>query len=368
MSKILHFVTPLFDSKDRLYDEAEFYVFTVNGVPRWMISTDECCPVHLKTWSTTTLKAKLTKLFLHVLWYIRLPLLSKKIVVRIHEGSIYKKIQKNYENIGIFIGTPGLNRKIILYCNNKGSGWFIKVPCNLNSSELIANEISSFKKLSQHPKTKNLMPNFKLFEGMLVTQDVAGRFMNFTTTLADASFVDTSLYEMNNKKVCITELGLLKNALDLDHCKFQRPELAALIKTVKLYLTRLIIQNRTVCVYDAHGDLTKWNLFKYRDKSIKVIDWEMYGEKTKYFDLIHYAISDEILINRTPIESMLNILWDKLNHYIQFADFEFYVGLYLVQQSLYYAVKYEDQESLHAQAFWQITAWDYLIRELSIKE
>jgi hypothetical protein len=367
MREIMYNVDSLFSSASSNYKIQEFHLFKIAGAPRWMIDAGEHFPWHLKTWNTTTYRSKLVKLFLILFWYMRLPLLSEKVVVQVHEGSLFEEIISQFQNIGIFIGTPGLNRKIILYCKDKDKGWFIKVPCNVNSAALVDNELRALKRLSVNADTRKIIPRFKLFEGALVTEDVSNRYVNFSTSILDACCVDSTLYSNSGRKARILDVEFLENAFSVDCNKFRRTELISLLKSVKLYMHTLGSPERQICIYDAHGDLTKWNMFKSRSGAITVIDWEMYGEKTKYFDLIHYVISYEILVKKTSNISVLKILWRQLEPYMKLADFELYVGLYLVQQSLYYAEKYEQQEYLHTQAFWQVKAWEHLINELSIK-
>jgi len=120
-----------------------------------------------------------------------------------------------------------------------------------------------------------------------------------------------------------------------------------------------------VACYYAHGDFTLWNVLRAADGSARVIDWEMFGPKPVRFDLIHYHVSQDILVKNKGPDKVLR----HLEHIGKLLDensgWLLSQGFYFANQSLYYCAIYERQETLHQQARTQLRAWAGILETLS---
>ena len=110
----------------------------------------------------------------------------------------------------------------------------------------------------------------------------------------------------------------------------------------------------------AHGDFTRWNVLRAANGTARIIDWELFGLKPRWFDLVHYVVSYELLVARTSASDVVRKLREvarRIDANAQEAIWWQQVGLYFVYQSLYYTNVYESQIRLHPQALWQLDAW-----------
>ena len=95
----------------------------------------------------------------------------------------------------------------------------------------------------------------------------------------------------------------------------------------------------------------------------EIIDWEMFGLKPRYFDLIHYFVSADLLLRRADAPDILRNL-DQLGAGSG-SSWKRCVGLYFACQAYYYyGVRYAHQTDLHPQTLWQMKVWRKVLQIL----
>ena len=144
-----------------------------------------------------------------------------------------------------------------------------------------------------------------------------------------------------------------------------RVAVSAAREAAECFLDRLPSDLDVSC-YMAHGDFTRWNVLRAADGSARIMDWELYGLKPRWFDVLHYLVSHDLLVKQIPPERVFTRLRQVASEYPSLAaDWLQQVGLYFCYQSLYYTTVFERQADLHVQAIWQLTAWAEILSLLS---
>lgn len=117
--------------------------------------------------------------------------------------------------------------------------------------------------------------------------------------------------------------------------------------------------------YDAHGDFTRWNVLRASDGSARIIDWELFGMRPKFFDPFHYIVSQAILVDRMPTDAILKQINRMPARALGEPSTWLYFSAYVASQVFFYARIFERQDVLHAQAHWQLKSWTELLTRLN---
>lgn len=343
-----------------------------NGRLFWLIDENIKAPSFLLTYPKITYKAKLYAFIIKAIWFLKLKrVFFTANTYRVDDKSIYSILTSKFNEVSIFTGTPGLNRKIIVTCRDKDTKLFFKIPTSLDSKKLVKNELYSIIKVTGYDLGKHKIPkivelnddlfgisdisNIKLYSKHNDTYEKVSDFYH-KLYCASSFTLDTSTLRQQFIKELEANQSLKSNSLVLDaliekSINYQRKILELFSLSIPDCLT----------LYFSHGDLTPWNIF-VGESNLAVFDWELAGNRTKYFDLIHFYVSKAILVDRENAESIHKRITGIIRKYFpeeNNSNIDLYICFYFLYQSNYYFSKYKKQtDEIHEQVYWQLEAWN----------
>lgn len=366
-------LSPLFgDPKAGDASSFDFRVFPKSGPPRWMLEARHGKPWHLKTWPRANLRARVINRVAWAMGHFGLHMPSRMETLPVVAGSTYGQLRQEFDHLGIFLGTPGPNRKIVVYAERPGRSVFVKVPLGPVSAALAKTETAALNELARDPDLVPLIPVCSLAGGHLAVENVEAAGTGYADLdVSELARIDGLLYRRSH---FIQPLAVLRaewaNLVTVSgqcaHDATTRAQIAAARDAAGTYLDSLP-QDMDVSCYLAHGDFTRWNVLRAADGTARIIDWELYGAKPRYFDILHYCVSQDILVAQKSAEEVLSSLETVFHDMIDVENWWHHVGLYFAFQAIYYADVYENQENLHTQAYWQLQAWSDVFHLLKDK-
>jgi hypothetical protein len=361
----------LFGSQDTVDGtQIVFRVFPRKGRARWMLEKHYRRPWHLKTWPRANARARIINRMAWVLSWFGLHLPSRCMSVVVTDDSPYAELRRKFDHIGIFLGTPGPNRKIVVFAERFDRSVFVKIPLAPKSVALTRNEITALSQLAEDPALAPIVPKVCLFAGYLGVDNVErdgtiyGELSVTEVERVHNIFFARSHITKNLQEIRGNWDEEARMLQDGAHAVAHSKDIVKLIATTraaaKHFLDCLDPAGLVEC-YMAHGDFTRWNVFVTSGGTARVIDWELYGLRPRYFDLIHYFVSSDILMKRLGAKDILKHL-EKIGQRLislpSDTGYWFrYIGLYFSRQSLHYTVLYGQQAELHEQARWQLYTW-----------
>lgn len=365
-------LSPLFGSPEA--NERIPYLFRVYpraGRERWMLETSQRRPWHLKTWPRTNLRAKVIYSTAWTLGALGVHLPYRMERYDVAPRSLYGQLQDQFEHLGIFLGTPGPNRKFVLYAGRGCESYFIKVPLGTVSAALVARETAALADLVKDPNLGPLVPQARQIAGHLAVANVESNGARY-----DALDLE-ELLRLHNLMLWRSETRRSISSLRaewaaevpagdaIEHTKEVTWTLARAIDAANHVLDAMP-QDLEVPCYMAHGDFTRWNVLRAPDGTARIIDWELYGTKPKWFDVIHYIVSHDLLVLRSPASQVIKRLSEVGQTIAPKGEGVWgrQVAFYFAYQCLYYGAVYERQADLHQQAIWQLETWAGILHEL----
>ncbi|MBK8565423.1 MAG: phosphotransferase [Saprospiraceae bacterium] len=279
----------------------------------------------------------------------------------------------NSENLAIFTGTRGENRKaVFLLENEKGNHWFCKLPLTEAAQALVANEQKTLTEIADLKLQKMVVPMAKPFGSGLMVSDVKPAKAKSSNELLPLHF--EALAELSDLSLELQPLA------DYYFLREIRQHLNELIEqpihpdfdfeTVQRVIANLqglsgkLDANRLVPTTLAHGDFTPWNMYLSHEK-LHVFDWELSERLPMLYDAFHFVFQTGVLVKKLPATAIHEAVFSMKNHpkftpllEQQPTSFDFLYQLYLLRNISYYLLKYLRQDALHMQAHWQLAAWD----------
>lgn len=343
-----------------------FYVIKKGGIDCWIIECNSKKPTFLKTYPKLTLQSKIFSLVVSAIWKLSLQrYFFKKRKYSICPGSIYRKLSGEFECLGVFLGTPGVNRKLVVVgVDIRGESVYFKIPTSSESEELVRNEIQALAYLCSSSMYPHCLPQVVNINGlhgftevevsasMIDNTNSLSRIIDFYCKLSDKTLTNSDIKSEVHRSEVLLDNVVFERFEPSDNCR-------KLYTAVSESIKSCVDLHDQVEVYKAHGDFTYWNIF-INKTGISVLDWEMYGYKTKYFDIIHILVSHGILVRRSTasdIYSSLKSMFES-SEYLVISELNLYLKLYLIQQVSYYLDRYSIQKGdLHDQVYWQIDKW-----------
>ena len=356
-------LSPLFGNQK--VDDAssfDFRVFPKSGPERWMLEARHRRPWHLKTWPRANLRARVINRVAWAMGHFGLHMPSRMETLSVVDGSTYGQLRQEFDHLGIFLGTPGPNRKIVVYADRPGRSVFVKVPLGPVSETLAKTETAALTELALDPDLAPLIPVCSLAGGHLAVENIETAGTGYADLdVSELARIDGLLYRRSHFTQPLAALraewaNLVTVSGQCAHDATTRAQIAAARDAAGAYLDSLP-QNMDVPCYLAHGDFTRWNVLRAADGTARIIDWELYGAKPRYFDILHYFISQDLLVAQKSASEILGRLETASNNLGDTEDWWHHVGLYFAFQSIYYTDVYENQADLHRQAYWQLQAW-----------
>jgi len=326
-----------------------------------------------QTWPRANFRARVIYRTAWALGALGLHLPARMETYTVAPGSVYAQLQAEFDRLGIFLGTPGPNRKIVVYAARPERSFFVKIPLGPASAALVARETEALKELARDPDLGPLIPTAERVAGHLAVQDIeAGGTRHEALDLREVLRVHDIL---ERRSATIHKLSDLRqdwlskpDGALVSH----NPQTAATIDTARataISFLDSLPHDLDVPCYMAHGDFTRWNVLRATDGAARIIDWELYGLKPRWFDLVHYLVSHDLLVaRRSPAEVVAHLKQaaSDIGAAASMDQWWRLVGLYFVYQSSYYCALYERQSDLHAQACLQLRAWADILCLLSI--
>lgn len=348
-----------------------FRVFSKAGRERWMLDTSQRRPWHLKTWPRVNRRAKVIYSTAWTLGTLGVHLPSRIERYDVAPGSLYIKLQDQFEHLGIFLGTPGPNRKIVLYAGRGDESYFIKVPLSTVSAALVARETRALADLAKDRKLGPLVPHARQIAGHLAVANVESNGARYEALDLE------ELVQLHNLMLRRSETSRSISSLRAEwQAEVPGGDVVEHLKEIKRilqsandaanHLLDAMPQDLDIPCYMAHGDFTRWNVLRAPDGTARIIDWELYGVKPKWFDVIHYLVSHDLLVSRAPAGKLIKRLSETGQAIAPRTQGVWWqqVALYFAYQCLYYGAVYERQADLHQQAIWQLQTWTRILHEL----
>ncbi|MBB1372605.1 phosphotransferase family protein [Pseudoalteromonas sp. SR45-4] len=366
----MSFLNSIFKNNNQDFYTVDFLEIKKQGRVFWCIDSNCAKPTFLATYPRLTFKSKIFSLLITIIWQLKLQrFFFNKKKYDIDKGSVYDILSEHFPHLSFFTGTPGVNRKIIIVGNKSNHNVFFKIATSKESELLVRNEIEILKKLKNYDFGSHKIPSIAKYSDLYGITDVAMQKGGGREVALKAvnSFYEI-LYTQSADKVDLSNiLQEMRTSID-SHPNFKKQndrlvyDLELNIKLQKRVLLLLSKKDIDIDVYFSHGDLTLWNVFPSPEDSLAVIDWELGEIRSKYFDLIHFIVSQEILIKNSDFDTVYTEVFTCLQRHTvgeTKQSLKLYVCLYFLQQSNYYSLRYKQQTGfIHEQVYWQLDIWN----------
>lgn len=345
-----------------------FRVFPRQAPYRWLLETRFRRPWHLETWPQANRRARIIYRAAQLLGAFGLHLPSQQVTVSITNDSLYALLSAQFEALGVFLGTPGPNRKVVVYAKDKDRAWFIKVPISDKSRDLAQTEAATLEALAADERLAPMVPRCHWIGEALAVEDVRAGGARFAELdQAEVMRVHQLLFSRSRTEVPFAELVNAWTAQDAAARPHPDPGTANQIAAARHAAYRFVATIPAGCpveCYEAHGDFTQWNVLCAPDGSARIIDWELFGRRPKYFDPFHYLVSQAIVVDHLNPKDILHQAWHMAAASMATDEISLYLGAYFAAQVFYYCRIFEAQDKLHMQAHWQLETWTHLLDTL----
>lgn len=354
--------------------DVAFRAFPRRGDVRWLLEEGSRRPWHLETWPRCTSRARIVYRVARALGSVGLMLPSRRVVLACAPDAPYAALRREFDRLGVFVGTPGITRKLVVFAENAERSVFVKIPAGPAAAARVANEERALQRLAANPELLPLVPSVHRVAGHLAVENLCRRGARYGELALDPLVaMHERMFGATRTNREIGELHRLWTTRDddvacVEHEPTVRRSLAATRARAEELLAHLGGLASIEC-YEAHGDFTRWNALLSSSGQPLVLDWEEYGVQPRFFDVIHYYVSADVLLSRrspTRILARLTRLGARMvaRGLATQAQWRQYVGLYFVGQSLRQCAAYERQSALHAQVEWQLCAWRACMQQL----
>ena len=350
-----------------------FRVFPKTGRERWMLDTSQRRPWHLKTWPRANMRANVIYNTAWTLGTLGVHLPCRLEQYHVASGSLYAKLQDEFEDLGIFLGTPGPNRKFVLYAGRGVESYFIKVPLSKISAALVARETAALADLSKDPNLSSLVPQARQIACQLALENIENDGARYKPLdLLELARLHDLMFRRSETSRSISSLRAQWRSEVPEGDVVEHPkEIERILRAANdaaNHALDAIPQDLDIPCYMAHGDFTRWNVLRAPDGTARIIDWELYGVKPKWFDVIHYIVSHDLLVSRAPVGRVIKRLSETGQAVAPRTQGSWWqkVALYFAYQCFYYCAVYRRQPDLgdFPQASWQLESWVSILHAL----
>ncbi|MCB0666333.1 MAG: phosphotransferase [Saprospiraceae bacterium] len=334
-----------------------------DGSMRWIWPADAKNPLFLKFYSPTTTKARIFELMIKIVFRLQLQrwIFGRKSisVKNIHVG-LHRLSDTGW---ALFTGTPGPNRKAVMYNQN---GFFEKISLGENARHIMENEAINLTTLSDLKPAFEIPAVYHRTSTQLVLSDISSG-KAFRTSQLTRQHTEALSCLSNFKTGQTTTSKLLAQAKIpelVEQFKSSQRLPYGLVTKMAALQKSLAETNQPIRTSFAHGDFTPWNVM-HKDDQLAIYDWELAAEGMPMgFDLFHYVIQSEIMLEQSSWQKISERLekevkpWFHQEHPHIASHFGEYLKLYLIKQISYYLNVYEKQAEWHPQIYWQINLWN----------
>jgi thymidylate kinase len=340
---------------------------------RWFWPAESRQPLFLKFYHLSSWKSQLFSILTKVAFYIGIQqLFFKRITIYLNGGNDQEKLSST-KNWSIFTGTPGPNRKAIVYKIEDGKGYFVKVALGERALKLLENEFVTLD-LLRHAKRINFsfpeVTDSHTRDIKITDVSENGNRSEFTNShqaalleIRNETCIPSTLQKLEIWTETKEKLHYLNKNLD------PRIPKGLLRKLTEIILTIQEDQFISCCL--SHGDFTPWNMYLRKNGTLAIYDWELSrNEMPLGFDAFHFIIQDNILVKRNSwneiqqkIKKTLFGTTDLLGSFSENQQ-QLYLKLYLVINTVFYLHVYHEQKKWHTQITWLINTWNEALSSL----
>ncbi|MFN8334337.1 MAG: phosphotransferase [Cyclobacteriaceae bacterium] len=274
-----------------------------------------------------------------------------------------------------FTGTPGPNRKMVVYQARKNDSWFHKIPVGENASPVLRNEAAALQRLQTMNERNFFVPLVEKGESnTLCVSDISKGGESASEFSSAHALMLKQLRDHTLSYSFLKSLPVWE-----DTCKRLRQlerNSDSRIPPALLRKLGMMIQNfpaeYVVETSLAHGDFTPWNMYQHAEGSLSVFDWELSRPSMPFgFDAFHFIIQNGILTQRSSWKELEQEISVKLfNSNGLFGNYSpaqqrNYLTLYLIINTVYYLNIYAQQPEWHRQVYWLLETWSLALSSIA---
>lgn len=341
------------------------------GQLRWAWNGASRRPYFLKFYAQVSWRGKLFAALVEFVFLLRLQHLyfrrGSVEVMRDPSHPLYKQLGADF---ALFTGTPGPNRKMLLYAPgaSAGEGVFVKIALTATSAALLRREEEQVSALGTGRHFGAPRVRFS-FPGLLGVSEVGAqgvRLPGFTAAHAAAlsELCAHGRRELAGSSLSAQAFAALERAKQAGHP--QMPQ-GLLGKAERL---AGVLAAGTVHTSWAHRDFTPWNCFLGR-KGLALYDleWAAEGQPLGY-DAFHFVMQQGILVAHKPWPAIKSELESAFRLFSSFAAwpaeicFERYLSYYLLLNTAAYLEVYAQQPVWHRQVEWLLSTWSEALSDM----
>ena len=279
-----------------------------------------------------------------------------------------------YDDLAVFTGTIGENRKAIISLSQKGQGTqFIKIPLTRAASDLVKNEFNQLSSLTKFTYQTTIIPEVQQKGSQIMVSNISPKIKNKNQNWSEVHWDSLEeLYQNSHKLKPLNTTPFWQTILDgIDF--LDKPftinnglpkEKIHSLKTKIKDIFNNIDPTSLLPLGIGHGDFTPWNMY-VGENQLHVYDWEMsQPDFPLFFDFFHYFFQKGILVNKDDYAAISNQIQEQLKskkaeqisstYSINQAK---HLELYLLYILCYYLPKYISQPKLHDQVHWLTSTW-----------
>jgi thymidylate kinase len=353
----LGYLSPNAKANQNIKEIELLFINNSDGSIRWVWNANCSKPLFLKFYNVGSIRAHLFSVIIQVVFILKLQRFvfhKKSFFYTIADTPIFE-CTKDWS---LFMGTIGLNNKAILYSNNL----FYKIATTKNARKMIATERKVLEKV-ELKKTNFIIPKVTyVSKDIIQLTDISSNGKRPTKFTPEHFYtiIETSYIQGRKTKIGQWELF---NSLKIN---FENDTDNRIPKNIIRKINTLIKNcdpAQEIETHLSHGDFTQWNMYKTKDNSIAVYDWELASyHRPKGYDYFHYILQQGILVERKSWKLIYKDLLAYSNN--KFGDSFFeknineYLKWYLLTNCLYNMQIYANQIKWYKQIYWMFEVWN----------
>lgn len=351
-----------------------YFIQNPDGSIRWLWNQNCSSPIFLKFFAVVSLRAKCIAIFYRCLFFLKVHSIffrKNSLSIRINpEHSLASVFSSDF---ALFTGTVGVNRKWILYGQNKeNQTQFYKIATTNTAEGLLQNEFRNINYVQSLDLKKIKTPKAeKVSQAIIALEDISNqskREIQITPLHIEAL---AHLFVKTNHKKLVEDSSVFQNAKSLiselessNDPRISKGILKSLIEIQSQF------DSREICTGFAHRDFTSWNAY-IQPNQLAIYDWELASDDyPAAYDLFHFIIQNSVLVERLQwieIKPKLVIAFTQfIDSNVKFSqlDFNEYLSYYLYLNISYYLSIYQKQDQWHIQVEWLLNTWSNALSDV----
>lgn len=344
-----------------------YFVQNPDGSIRWLWNQNCSSPIFLKFFAEVSLRAKCIASFYRCLFFLKVHSIffrKNSLSLQINPEHILAPVFSS--DFALFSGTVGVNRKWILYGQNKeNQNQFYKIATTNTAEGLLQNEFRNLNYVQSLDLKQIKTPKAeKVSQAIIALEDISNQSKReiqisslhiealshlLVKTIHRKSAADSSVFQ--NAKSLISELESSND-----------PRISkGILKSLKEIQSQF--DGKELWTGFAHRDFTSWNAY-IQPNQLAIYDWELASEDYPAgYDLFHFIIQNSVLVERLQwieIKPKLVVAFNQfIDSNVKFSqlDFNEYLSYYLYLNISYYLSIYQKQDQWHIQVEWLLNLW-----------